>query len=108
MPRLVLLVLFLFHLLSYEFTLAEEAENSNMLFKKFDLFDFFLINYANITSDVIVKDGAFLNAIYQNSLCKDPHVILNFLSESLMKPHTIVSFSRSASNFLECKQTSFN
>ena len=108
MPRIVFLVPFLFQLLFSELTLAEEVENSNMLFKKFDLFDFLLINYANITYDVIVKDGAFLNAIYQNSLCKDPHVILNFLSESLMKPHTIVSFSRSASDFLECKQTSFN
>jgi hypothetical protein len=96
-------ILLLFQLVFLGEARAEKDKAQNLLFSEFDVFEFTLINYSNITHDVILGNGEYLDTLYQYSQCKHPEHIFNSLKDSLLKPHSIAGFSRYVKLLLQCE-----
>lgn len=92
----------LIQLFLFELAYAEKDKTHNLLFIEYDVFEFVLINYTNITRDVIMGDGEYLNALYKYSQCHKPEYIFKSLKSSLLKPHSIADFSRYSAELLNC------
>ena len=92
----------LIQLFLFELAYAEKDKTRNLLFIEYDVFEFVLINYTNITHDVIMGDGEYLNALYQYSHCQKSEYIFKSLKESLLRPHSIANFSRYSAELLNC------
>ena len=103
MPKIFPLILLLIHLTLYELAYAENDKPQNLLFVEHNIFDFLLINYANITMNVINGNGEYLDALYEYSQCHEPKYIFKSLKDTLSKPHTIPDFSRYIATLLNCK-----
>jgi hypothetical protein len=94
----------LIQLFLFELAHAENNKTHNLLFSEYNVFEFVLINYSNITHDVIMGDGEYLNALYQYSQCHQSEYIFKSLKDSLLKPHSIADFSRYSAELLNCKK----
>lgn len=96
-------IFLLIHLLLNELAHAENDNAQNLLYIERNIFDFLLINYANITLDVIDGNGEYLDALYEYSQCHEPKYIFKSLKDTLSKPHSIPDFSRYIATLLNCK-----
>lgn len=103
MSKFLYLIPLLIQIFLFELAYAEKDKTQSLLFIEHDVFEFILINYANITHDVIVGDGEYLNALYQYSHCQKSEYIFKSLKESLLRPHSIADFSRYSAELLNCK-----
>ena len=103
MSKFLYFIPLLIQIFLFELAYAEKDKTQSLLFIEHDVFEFILINYADITHDVIEGDGEYLNGLYQYSHCHKSEYIFKSLKESLLRPHSIAGFSRYVKLLLECE-----
>lgn len=84
--------------------LAEEIKNKsspNLIYEEFSLFEFILINYSFISSDLLVGEGPFLDALYRQASNMVEAELYCALRGLLGSAQTIPEFTRAAVDVLE-------
>ena len=85
-------------------TLSEEIQNKsspNLIYEEFSLFEFILINYTFISSDLLVGEGPFLDALYRQASNMVEAELYCALRGLLGSAQTIPEFTRAAVDVLE-------
>tara|TARA_B110000879_G_C11120127_1_gene491373 strand:- start:164 stop:490 length:327 start_codon:yes stop_codon:yes gene_type:complete len=101
LPYIVVLSLLLF---GASDTLSEEIQNKsspNLIYEEFSLFEFILINYTFISSDLLVGEGHFLDVLYRQAPDMVEAELYSALKSLLESTQTIPEFTRAAVDVLE-------
>lgn len=101
LPYIVVLSLLLF---GASDALSEEIQNKsspNLIYEEFSLFEFILINYTFISSDLLVGEGHFLDVLYRQAPDMVEAELYSALRSLLESTQTIPEFTRAAVDVLE-------